>query len=63
MRNSGSFRTFVDAYLNYDFKNVGDRWATALNLTTDVLQNSAYDVIRKENRVGLVEAGQSPIDL
>ncbi len=46
---------FLDDYLNYDFKNVGDRWATALNLTTDDLKNSARDVIKKENRVGLVE--------
>ena len=51
-------RDFVDAYLNYDFKNVGDRWATALNLTTDVLKTSAYDVIKKEHRVGMVEAGK-----
>jgi hypothetical protein len=47
---------FVDDYLNYDFKNVSDRWVTALNLTTDTLRNSAYDVIRKENRVGMVKA-------
>lgn len=47
---------FVDAYLNYDFKNVADRWFTALNLTTDTLSKSAYDVIKKENRVGLVQA-------
>jgi hypothetical protein len=47
---------FVDAYLNYDFKNVADRWFTALNLTTDTLSKSAYDVIKKENRVGLVKA-------
>jgi hypothetical protein len=51
-------KDFVDDYLNYDFKNVGDRWATALNLTTDVLKKSAYDVIKKENRVGMVEAGK-----
>ena len=47
---------FVDDYLNYDFKNVADRWVTALNLTTDTLRNSAYEVIKKENRVGLVKA-------
>jgi hypothetical protein len=47
---------FVDDYLNYDFKNVADRWVTALNLTTDTLRNSAYEVIKKENRVGMVKA-------
>jgi hypothetical protein len=47
---------FMDDYLNYDFKNVGDRWATALNLTTDPLKNFAVDVIKKEHRIEMVQA-------
>jgi hypothetical protein len=47
---------FIEDYLNYDFKNVADRWVTALNLTTDTLRDFAKDVIKKENRVGLVKA-------
>jgi len=47
---------FLDCYLNYDFKNVGDRWACALNLTTDTLQRSALDVMKNEDRIGKVRS-------
>jgi hypothetical protein len=49
---------FLDDYLNYDFNNVGERWANALNLTTDALKNSAVDVIKKEDRLAQARADQ-----
>jgi hypothetical protein len=49
---------FLDSYLNYDFHNIGERWANALNLTTDQLEANAVDVIKKEDRLGQARAAQ-----
>jgi hypothetical protein len=51
-------RDFLDDYLNYDYRNVGERWANALNLCEDRLSASALDVIKKEDRVSQVRAAQ-----
>jgi uncharacterized membrane protein len=51
-------RDFLDDYLNYDYRNIGDRWADALNLATDPLKNSAIDVIKKEDRLSQARAAQ-----
>jgi hypothetical protein len=51
-------RDFLDDYLNYDYRNIGDRWADALNLTNDTLRRPAVDIIKKEDRLGQARAAQ-----
>jgi|GEM_PF-290252 len=51
-------RDFFDDYLNYDYRNIGDRWANTLNLCEDGLAAHALDVIKKEDRIGQARASQ-----
>ncbi len=49
---------FLDDYLNYDYRNIGERWSNAANLMADSLQASAIDVIKKEDRLGRARQDQ-----
>jgi hypothetical protein len=49
---------FLDDYLNYDYRNIGERWSSALNLMAEPLKTSALNVIKKEDRVGRVREDQ-----
>ena len=51
-------RDFFDNYLNYDYRNIGERWSTALNLMADHLKTSAVNVIKKEDRLGRARENQ-----
>lgn len=42
---------FLDDYLNYDYRNIGERWSNALNLMAEPLKTSALNVIKKEDRL------------
>jgi hypothetical protein len=48
-------RQFLDHYLNYDMHNVGLQWATALNMMTASLKNSALRVMRDGDVIGKIE--------
>lgn len=51
-------RDFFDNYLNYDYRNIGERWSNAVNLMADPLKISAVNVIKKEDRLGRARENQ-----
>jgi hypothetical protein len=51
-------RDFFDNYLNYDYRNIGERWSNAINLMADPLKTSAVNVIKKEDRLGRARENQ-----
>jgi hypothetical protein len=51
-------RDFLENYLNYDYRNIGERWSNAINLMADPLKTSAVNVIKKEDRLGRARENQ-----
>jgi len=54
----GIIRSFLNDYLNYDYRDIGDRWSDALNLTAEPLRSRAVEIIKKEHRLDQARAAQ-----
>lgn len=51
-------RDFLNDYLNYDYRDIADRWSDALNLTAEPLRSRAVDLIRKDHCLDQARAAQ-----